>query len=48
MGFAFSADGKTALVANHGDGTVSVVDLEKAEVVRSFKAGTGIETLAYY
>jgi hypothetical protein len=25
-----------------------VVDLEKAEVVRSFKAGTGIETLAYY
>jgi YVTN family beta-propeller protein len=48
MGFAFSADGKTALVANHGDGTVSVVGLEKAEVVRSFKAGTGIETLAYY
>jgi YVTN family beta-propeller protein len=48
MGFAFSADGKTALVANHGDGTVSVVDLQKAQVVRSFKAGTGIETLAYY
>jgi YVTN family beta-propeller protein len=48
MGFAFSADGRTALVANHGDGTVSVVDLAKAQVVRSFKAGTGIETLAYY
>ena len=29
MGFAFSADGKTALVANHGDGSVSVIDLEK-------------------
>jgi YVTN family beta-propeller protein len=48
MGFAFSADGKTALVANHGDGTVSVVDLEKRATVRTFQAGTGIETLTYY
>jgi len=48
MGFAFSADGKTALVANHGDGTVSVIDLQKMEVVNNFHAGTGIETLSYY
>ena len=48
MGFAFSADGKTALVANHGDGTVTVVDLSNMQVVSSFKAGTGIETLTYY
>jgi YVTN family beta-propeller protein len=48
MGFAFTADGKTALVANHGDGSVSVIDLEKAQVVSNFHAGTGIETLAYY
>ena len=48
MGFAFSADGKTLLVANHGDGSVSVVDLAKQEVVRSFAAGTAIETLTYY
>jgi DNA-binding beta-propeller fold protein YncE len=48
MGLAFSANGKTALAANHGDGTVSVIDLEKAETVRTFQAGTGIETLAYY
>ncbi len=48
MGIAFSADGKTALVANHGDGTVSVVDLATATVTRTFKAGTGIETLTYY
>ena len=48
MGIAFSADGKTALVANHGDGTVSVVDLESASVTRTFTAGTGIETLTYY
>jgi DNA-binding beta-propeller fold protein YncE len=48
MGFAFSADGKTALAANHGDGTVSVIDLEKGEAVGRFQADTGIETLAYY
>jgi YVTN family beta-propeller protein len=48
MGFAISADGKTALVANHGDGTVSVIDLKAGAVVKTFKAGTGIETLSYY
>ena len=48
MGIAFSADGKTALVANHGDGSVSVIDLEKMQVVNNFHAGSGIETLAYY
>jgi YVTN family beta-propeller protein len=48
MGMGFSADGKTALVANHGDGTVSVIDIAAAAVTRTFKAGTGIETLAYY
>ena len=48
MGFAFSADGKTALSANHGDGSVSVIDLEKGQVVQQFQAGTGIETLAFY
>lgn len=48
MGIGFSADGNTALVANHGDGTVSVLDLPTARVTRTFKAGTGIETLGYY
>ena len=48
MGLAFSADGKTVLVANHGDGSVSVVDLTKMETVSRFQAGTGIETLTYY
>ena len=48
MGIAFSADGKTALIANHGDGTVSVVDIAAATVTKTFKAGTGIETLTYY
>jgi DNA-binding beta-propeller fold protein YncE len=48
MGFAFSADGKTALSANHGDGSVTVIDLDKGEAVSKFQAGTGIETLTYY
>ena len=48
MGIGFSADGKTALVANHGDGTVSAVDIATATVTKTFKAGTGIETLTYY
>jgi DNA-binding beta-propeller fold protein YncE len=48
MGIAFSADGKTALIANHGDGTLSAVDIASATVTKTFKAGTGIETLTYY
>jgi len=48
FGIAYSADGKTALVSNHGDGTISVIDLVKNQVSQTFKAGTGIETLAYY
>ena len=48
MGFAFSADGKTALVGNHGQGTVSRIDLEAATVTKTFPAGQGVETLAYF
>lgn len=48
MGFAFAPDGKTVLVANHGDGSVSVLDLLQNRVVSTFTGGTGVETLAYY
>jgi YVTN family beta-propeller protein len=48
MGFTFGPDGRTALVANHGDGTVSVIDLKASRVVNTFAAGTGIESLSYY
>ena len=48
MGFAVSPDSKTVLVANHGDGTVTAIDVQEGRVVTNFKAGTGIETLAYY
>jgi YVTN family beta-propeller protein len=48
MGFAFSPDGKTALVGNHGQGTVSRIALDAATVIDTFPAGKGVETLAYY
>jgi DNA-binding beta-propeller fold protein YncE len=48
FGVAFTKDGKTALVSNHGDGTVSVVDVASGSVKSSFTAGVGIETLAFY
>lgn len=48
MGFGVSPDGKTLLVANHGDGTVSAVNLAQGQVLTTFLAGTGIETLAYF
>ena len=48
FGVAFTRDGKTALVSNHGDGTISVVDVAAGTVKSSFTAGVGIETLAYY
>src|SRR5262249_11339891 len=48
FGIAYSPDNKTVLVSNHGYGTMSVIDLTKGEVVKTFTAGTGIETLSYY
>ena len=48
MGFAFAPDGRTVLVANHGDGTVSVLDLREQRITANFKAGTGIESGTYY
>jgi YVTN family beta-propeller protein len=48
FGVAFTADSKTALVSNHGDGSISVVDMSSQQVTTSFAAGKGIETLSYY
>jgi DNA-binding beta-propeller fold protein YncE len=48
FGVGFTQDSKTALVSNHGDGTISVVDVATGTVKSSFTAGTGIETLSYY
>jgi DNA-binding beta-propeller fold protein YncE len=48
MGFAFSADGRSALTGNHGEGTVSRFDLTTGRITETFAAGKGVETLAYY
>jgi DNA-binding beta-propeller fold protein YncE len=48
MGVAFHADGRTALVGNHGAGLITVVDLREAKVCREFACGVGVETLAFY
>lgn len=48
MGFAFAADGRTTLIANHGDGSVSVLDLKEQRITTNFMAGTGIESGTYY
>jgi sugar lactone lactonase YvrE len=48
MGVAFHPDGRTALVANHGAGRITVVDLEAGRPTGDFAAGVGVETLAFY
>ena len=48
MDMAFHPDGKTVLIANQDAGSISVVDLDTAEVLRTFKAGRGVETLSFF
>ena len=48
FGIAFTPDSKTALISNHGDGSISVIDMQTKQVVKSFAAGKGIETLAFF
>jgi YVTN family beta-propeller protein len=48
MGMAFAADGRIALVANHGDGTMTVIDVQQPHVLATFTGGTGIESLSYF
>lgn len=48
FGIAFNVDSTQALVSNHGDGTISVIDLKSKQVVNTFNAGKGIETLSYF
>jgi YVTN family beta-propeller protein len=48
MDAAFSLDGKTVVVANEDDGTLSVIDLRSRRVTKTVSAGKGCETLAYF
>jgi DNA-binding beta-propeller fold protein YncE len=48
MNMAFHPDGRILLIANHDGGSLAVVDLEQAEVLRTAPAGVGVETLSFY
>jgi YVTN family beta-propeller protein len=48
MGFGFAPDNRTAIVGNHGDGSVSVIDMKEGREITRFHAGTGIETMTWY
>ena len=48
MNMAFHADGRTVLIANQNEGTLAVGDLERAEVLRTVRAGVGVETLSFF
>lgn len=48
MDMAFHPDGRTVLIANQDAGSISVVNLETAEVVKTFQAGRGVESLSFF
>jgi DNA-binding beta-propeller fold protein YncE len=48
MNMAFHADGRTVLIANQNEGTLAVCDMERAEVLRTVRAGVGVETLSFF
>ncbi|MEU6405660.1 hypothetical protein [Streptomyces sp. NPDC046985] len=48
MDMAFAPDGRTVVVGNQGDGSLSVLDLERGVVDRTVEAGVGVESLAFY
>ena len=48
MGIGFAPDGRTALVGNHAQGTVSRIDLQNGTLLDTFPAGKGVEMLAYF
>jgi len=48
MDGCFSADNRTLLIANEGDGTLSVIDLLQMKVVATPNAGKGCEVLSYF
>ena len=48
MGMGFAPDNRTLMVGNHGDGSVSVIDMQDGKELKRFQAGTGIETMTWY
>ena len=48
MNMAFHENGRTVLIGNQNEGTISVCDLKEAEVVRTVRAGVGVEALSFF
>jgi DNA-binding beta-propeller fold protein YncE len=48
MGVGFGPDNRTLIVGNHGDGSVSVIDMQEGKELKRFQAGAGIETMTWY
>jgi DNA-binding beta-propeller fold protein YncE len=48
MGVGFGPDNRTLIVGNHGDGSVSVIDMQDGKELKRFHAGTGIETMTWF
>ena len=46
MNMAFHGDDRTLVIANQNEGTLAVCDLERAEVLRTVRAG--VETLSFF
>ncbi|MCG7389233.1 WD40 repeat domain-containing protein [Pantoea sp. ACRSB] len=48
MDGCFSPDNQQLLIANEGDGTLSVIDLATARVIATPRVGTGCEVLSFF
>lgn len=48
MNMAFHENGRTLVIGNQNEGTLSVCDLEQAEVLRTVRAGVGVEALSFF
>ncbi|WP_394515866.1 WD40 repeat domain-containing protein [Pantoea sp. SGAir0430] len=48
MDGCFSADNRSLLIANQGDGSLSLIDLTQMKVIATPQAGTGCEVLSYF
>jgi DNA-binding beta-propeller fold protein YncE len=47
MDMAYAPDGRTVVIGNQGDGTLTVVDLEDGRATATVSAGAGVEALAF-
>jgi DNA-binding beta-propeller fold protein YncE len=48
MGMGFAPDNRIMIAGNHGEGSVSVIDMQDGKELKRFQAGAGIETMTWY